>query len=122
MKEEKKPKFQIGEKVYYIDYVIRYGDITKIEVIKDRGFWELRETEEYIYTVNRNEFNEYNIYSTPGEAFRVMCNGLGIDKEKMDFVCSYLFPDEVTEDDFNTVAPEPLQIPEKTGFFKNLFK
>ena len=113
-------KYKIGDYVYYIDKRkgIRGGRI-KASCVK-RAFVGYN----VIYSIRGvdGEFMEDELYDNRQTCFRNMCDWLCIEEDKVDLAAKILFPDEVTEDDFNTVAPEPLQIPEKTGFFKNLFK
>ena len=115
-------KYKIGDYVYYIDKLkgIRGGRINSASVKRYFDFFG----DEVIYSirgVDRN-FKEEELYGNKQKCFRDMCNWLCLEEDKVDLAAKILFPDEVTEDDFNTVAPEPLKIPEKSGFFKNLFK
>lgn len=114
-------KYKIGDYVYFIDkkHGIRGGKIISSK-LKNMGWYD----QTIMYTIKgyNNDFNEDELFTSKSKVFRKMCLWLEVDVNKVEYVCQYLFPDEVTEDDFNTVAPEPLQIPEKTGFFKNLFK
>ena len=119
---EFKAKYKIGNYVYYIDKRkgIR-GGMIKSSCIENSFFGKY-----VIYSIRVVEgyFRENELYENKQTCFRYMCNWLCLKEEKVDLAAKILFPDEVTEADFNTVAlaPEPLQIPERTGFFKNLFK
>lgn len=117
---ENKAKYNIGNYVYYIDKRkgIRGGRI-KGSYVETSFFGDY--VIYFIRGVDRS-FKEEELYDDKQTCFRHMLNWLCVEEDKVDLAAKILFPDEVTEDDFNTVAPEPLQIPEKTGFFKNLFK
>lgn len=118
---EKEAKFKIGDFVYFIDKKegIMGGRI-KASFLKHESFYD--ECIKYEIRGYNQEFKENELFTNRRNAFRKLLDWVDVEKDKVEYVCQYLFPDEVTEDDFNTVAPEPLQIPEKTGFFKNLFK
>lgn len=117
----KEAKYKIGDYVYFIDkkHGIRGGKIISSK-IKNEGWYN----ETIMYTIKgyNNNFEEEELFTSKSKVFQQMCLWLDVDYKKLEYVCQYLFPDEVTEADFNTVAPEPFQIPEKTGFFKNFFK
>ena len=55
-----------------------------------------------------------------------------MNEEKVEFICKTLFPEEYNEENDNELSDEdfeklekpeePLQLPEKSSFFRNLFK
>ena len=118
---ELEAKYKIGDYVYFIDkkYGIRGGKIVSSNV-KNLGWYD----QIIMYTIKgyNNDFGEDELFTSKSKVFRKMCLWLDVEIDKLEYVCQYLFPDEVTEDDFKNVSPEPLQIPEKSGFFKNIFK
>lgn len=114
-------KYKIGDYVYFLDKKkgIRGGRITS-EMVKNAGWYD----EVIIYTIKGYDtnFKEDELFDRRCHVLRSMLIWLCVDEYKINVVSQYLFPDEVTEADFNTVAPKPLQITEKTGFFKKFFK
>lgn len=126
--KSKEQKFNVGDTVYYVRFYNEHGKIYKGTItgvdqrLSEHGV-------SFKYYIDNNRFSESDLFSKQseviGKAIHELLDNLSMDEEKVEYICQYLFPDEedeVTEADFNTVAPEPLQIPEKTGFFKNLFK
>lgn len=118
---EIKAKYKIGDYVYFIDkkHGIRGGKIISSSV-KHEGWYD----QTIMYTIKgyNNDFKEEELFTSKSKVFREMCLWLDVDINKLEYVCQYLFPDEVTEADFNTVALDPLQIPETTGFWAKLFE
>lgn len=130
-------KFNVGDAVYYI-YNSIYTDSKKI--IKGR----ITEVDQFLngdhvsyhYYVDGEKFDESRIFTSQShiirEAIYKTLNGFQIDSEKVEFICKTLFPDEykeendneLTDDDFKKLEKpeEPLLIPEKSSFFRNLFK
>ena len=100
-------KYKIGDYVYFIDKRkgIRGGRITSSMVNQDGWF-----DEKIIYTIKGydHNFKEEELFVRRCNVLRSMLLWLCVDEYKIDVVSQYLFPDEVTEEDFNTVAPPNL--------------
>lgn len=104
---EKKTIFNVSDVVYYIqDNRIIEGEITAV-IAKEGGIFR-----HYEYQVDGKE-------------------QLHLEEDKIHFICKTLFPEEyeensneLTDDDFEKLEKpeEPLQIEEKTSFWKGLFK
>ena len=120
---EKKPKFNIGDTAYYIkNSMIKKGEVTAIITHGNKSTW-------YEYQVDRDiSSDDFDMFNTKSEALKIVLAQLYLDTEKVDLVCKILFPDEyvdeLTDEDFEKLEKpeEPLQIEEKTSFWKGLFK
>lgn len=129
-----KQKFNVGDNVYYVyNYLgskkIRKGKITQVSQFLN-GENDIR----FHYYVDGSRFDESNIFTSQSQIIRKAIyetlNDFHIDLEKVDFICNTLFPEEyedsneLTDEDFEKLETkeEPLQIPEKSSFFRNLFK
>ncbi|MBR4845462.1 MAG: hypothetical protein IKU98_03485 [Bacteroidaceae bacterium] len=129
MKE--KQKFNIGDTVYYLDSKIKEGKITQVtQYLTDFDFVN------YNYYVDGSRFDESEIFKSQSDIIRKTIyetlNGFHLDSEKVEFICKTLFPEEYNEENGNELTDEdfeklekpeePLQIEEKTSFWKGLFK
>lgn len=131
-----KQKFNVGDKVYYVyDYLgskkIRKGKITRVDQFLN-GDNDLK----FHYYVDGERLSESGIFISQSTIIRraiyETLTDFHIDSEKVDFICKTLFPDEydiavdneLTDEDFEKLEKpeEPLQIEEKTSFWKGLFK
>lgn len=124
---EKKPIFNVNDVVYYIQYNrIIEGEITAV-IAKDRGDFR-----HYEYQVDGKEMSENKISGSKAVVIRKVLAQLHLEEDKIHFICKTLFPEEyqeensneLTEEDFEKLETkeETLQIPEKSSFFRNLFK
>lgn len=123
---EKKPNFNVSDVVYYIqDNRIIEGEITAV-IAKEGGLFR-----HYEYQVDGKEMSENKISSSKSVMIRRVLIQLHLEEDKIHFICKTLFPEEygenrneLTDEDFEKLdkPEEPLQIPEKSSFFKNLFK
>lgn len=134
MKE--KQKFNVGDTVYYIyNYLgskkIEKGKITEVDQFLNGD----NDSVSYHYYVDGSKLNESEIYTSQSHIIRKAIyetlNDFHVDYEKVEFICKTLFPEEyeensneLTDEDFEKLEKpeEPLQIPEKSSFFRNLFK
>lgn len=130
MKE--KQRFNVGDTVYYISLnskKISKGRITEVDQFLNGDHVS------YHYYVDGSKFDESRIFTSQShiirEAIYETLNGFQIDSEKVEFICKTLFPEEyeengneLTDEDFKKLEKpeEPLLIPEKSSFFRNLFK
>ena len=136
MKE--KQKFNVGDKVYYI-YNGTYSDSKKIKegkITEVDQFLRAHDSVSYHYYVDGSKMDESRIFTSQSHIIRKAIyetlNDFHVDSEKVDFICKTLFPEEsqeensneLTDEDFEKLEKpeEPLQIPEKSSFFRNLFK
>lgn len=133
MKE--KQKFNVGDTVYYVRYYdykgrIYKGTITGVDQrMSEYGLY-------FKYYIDDSRFSESELFSKQSEVIRAaiheMLNNLYMADEKIEFICQNLFPEEYKEENGNELSDEdfenlekteePLQIPEKSSFFRNLFK
>ena len=129
---DEKQKFNVGDTAYYLGYrsIIHNGTIIGVDQrISGSGIY-------FTYYIGDSKFSESELFSKKSEAFMVaiheVLSNFQMDEEKVEFICKTLFPDEykeendneLTDEDFEKLekAEEPLQIPEKSSFFRNLFK
>ena len=130
-KMKEKQKFNIGDTVYYLDSKIKEGKITQVtQYLTDFDFVN------YNYYVDGSRFDESEIFKSQSDIIRKTIyetlNGFHLDSEKVEFICKTLFPEEYNEENGNELTDEdfeklekpeePLQIEEKTSFWKGLFK
>ena len=130
MKE--KQRFNVGDTVYYLGYnsIINKGTITGVDQrMSGSGIC-------FTYYIDNSRFSESELFSKKSEvisaAIHEVLNKFHMDEEKVEFICKTLFPDEYKEENVNELTDEdfeklekteePLQIPEKSSFFRNLFK
>lgn len=133
MKE--KQKFNVGDTVYYVRFYNEHGKIYKGTVTGvDQRMSESGVC--FKYYINDNRFSESNLFSKQSEVIRnaihELLDNLNMDEEKVEFICKTLFPEEYNEENGNELTDEdfemlekpeePLQIPEKSSFFRNIFK
>lgn len=137
MKE--KQKFNVGDKVYYI-YNGTYSDSKKIKEGKitevDQFLNGDHDSVSYHYYVNGSKMDESRIFTSQSHIIRKAIyetlNNFHVDSEKVESTCKTLFPEEYQEENDNELSDEdfeklekpeePLQIEEKTSFWKGLFK
>lgn len=133
---DKKQKFNLGDTVYYVrfyDYKGRIykGTITGVDQrMSESGVC-------FSYYINDSRFSESKLFSKQSEVIReaiheLLNNHLYMAEEKVEFICKTLFPEEYQEENSNELTDEdfeklekpeePLQIEEKTSFWKGLFK
>lgn len=129
---DKKQKFNVGDTAYYLGYrsIIHIGTINGVDQRKSgSGIC-------FTYYIGSSKFSESELFSKKSEAFmeaiHEVLSNFHMDEEKVEFICKTLFPDEyqeengneLTDEDFEKLEKpeEPLQIPEKSSFFRNLFK
>lgn len=130
-----KQKFNVGDTVYYVRYYdykgrIYKGKITGVDQrMSESGLY-------FKYYIENSIFSESDLFSKQSEVIREaihgMLNNLHMDDEKVEFICKTLFPEEYQEENSNELTDEdfeklekqeePLQIEEKTSFWKGLFK
>ena len=133
---DEKQKFNVGDTVYYIyDYLgskkIEKGKITEVDQFLNGD----HDSVSYHYYVDGSKVDESGIFTSQSHIIRKAIyetlNGFHLDSEKVEFICKTLFPEEyeengneLTDEDFKKLEKpeEPLQIPEKSSFFRNLFK
>lgn len=132
---EKKQKFNVGDTVYYVRFYNEHGKIYNGTIT---GV-DQRMTEsglDFKYYIGDSRFSESKLFSMQSEVIRAaiheLLDNLNMDEEKVAFICKTLFPEEykeendneLTDEDFEMLEKpeEPLQIPEKSSFFRNLFK
>lgn len=126
-----KQKFNIGDTVYYLDSKIKKGKITEVDQFLNGD----HDSVSYHYYVDGSRFYESDIFKSQSdiirEAIYETLNGFHLDSEKVEFICKTLFPEEyeengneLSDEDFEKLEKpeEPLLIPEKSSFFRNLFK
>ncbi len=123
---EKKPIFNVSDVVYYIqDNRIIEGEITAV-IAKEGGIFR-----HYEYQVDGKEMSENKISGSKAVVIRKVLVQLHLEEDKIHFICKTLFPEEyeenrneLSDEDFEKLETkkEPLQIPEKSSFFRNLFK
>lgn len=116
-----KQKFNVGDKVYYIyNYLgskkIMKGIITQVDQFLNGDYVS------YHYYVDGSRMNESGIFTSQSHIIRKAIyetlNDFHVDSEKVESICKTLFPEEYQEEK----PEEPLQIEEKTSFWKGLFK
>lgn len=128
---KKKPEYNVGDTVYYLyDNRLRKGDVSSVTahyVAFDDNWFE--------YRVDNIKIDECDIFPTKSVATQKVLYQLDLGKDKIDFICKTLFPEEyglseeyqdqndLTEEDFEKLdkPKEVLQIEEKTSFWKSLF-
>lgn len=127
-----KQKFNVGDTVYYISLnskKISKGIITEVDQYLNGNHVS------YLYYVDGSKFDVSRIFTSQSHIIRESIyetlNGYQIDSEKVEFICKTLFPEEyeensneLSDEDFEKLEKpeEPLQIEEKTSFWKGLFK
>lgn len=124
---DKKPKFNIGDTAYFIkDNRIIKGEVTAVIANGDFFTW-------FKYVVDKTIYGTDNdMFKSKSEVLEKVLTQLHLDYEKVLFICKTLFPEEydiavdneLTDEDFEKLEKpeEPLLIPEKSSFFRNLFK
>lgn len=132
-----KQKFNVGDKVYYI-YNGTYSDSKKIKegkITEVDQFLRDHDSVSYHYYVDGSKMEESRIFTSQSHIIRKAIyetlNNFHVDSEKVEFICKTLFPEEyeensneLSDEDFEKLEQpeEPLQIEEKTSFWKGLFK
>lgn len=135
---DEKQKFNVGDAVYYVYDPVYNRDAREIKkgIITSVHQYLNGDHVSYHYYVDGERFDESRIFTSQShiirEAIYKTLNDFNIDSEKVEFICKTLFPDEykdendneLTDEDFEMLdkPEEPLLIPEKSSFFRNLFK
>lgn len=127
-----KQKFNVGDTVYYLGYHSRIekGTITGVDQrMSSSGIY-------FTYYIISSKFDESELFSKKSEVFKEaiheVLKNFRMADEKVEFICRTLFSEEYQEENSNELSDEDfeklekpeeqLQIPEKSSFFRNLFK
>ena len=131
-----KQKFNVGDTVYYIENCLGSKSIKKGKIIQVNQCLNVDyDLVSYYYYIDGSRFDESSIFKSQShiilEAIYETLNDFHVDSEKVEYICKTLFPEEyqeesneLTDEDFEKLekSEEPLQIEEKTSFWKGLFK
>lgn len=132
-----KQKFNVGDTVYYIENCLGSKTIKKGKIIQVNQCLNVDyDLVSYYYYIDGSRFDESSIFKSQSHIIRKAIyetlNDFHVDSEKVESICKTLFPEEYQEENSNELTDEdfeklekpeePLQIPEKSSFFRNLFK